>query len=81
MDFFPVKVLITKLKLNVLDVPGSPVINSGILFKIHIDMQKQFSLSVLFLEIIALLIPRSFINQFNSPSITKFIKLMFSFFP
>jgi len=57
------------LKLKVFEVPGSPVINRGILFKMHIEIQKQFSFNVLFCEIAGFIIPSYSMNHCNSSSI------------
>lgn len=57
-DDFPLKDFITIEKLRVFEVPGSPVMKSGILFKIQTAIQKQFSLRALFFEM-------SYSSKFN----------------
>jgi hypothetical protein len=51
-DPFPFIDLDIRLTANVLELPGFPVINTGILFKIHVIITNTFSLSGVFLPIL-----------------------------
>ena len=51
VDPEPLIDLVTKLSANVLELPGFPVINNGILLRMHVMITKMFSLRGLFLPI------------------------------